>query len=201
MFELPSLSYPPDALSPHMSAETLQFHHGKHHRAYVDALNEEVADSGMEELSLDELIRRNADASDRRKVKIFNNAGQHWNHSFFWQSLSPSGGGMPQGQLAGLIGRDLGGLAGLRDAVSEQGAGHFGSGWIWLILDKGQLQITTTHDADTPIAHGQAALVCCDLWEHAYYLDYRNRRPDFLDAFLSHLVNWRFAETNLSAAA
>jgi Fe-Mn family superoxide dismutase len=195
---LPPLPFADDALAPHMSAETLQFHHGKHHKAYVDNLNKLLADSPLADLSLDELILRTKDAGDGPEKKIFNNAGQHWNHSFFWQSLRP-GGGAPSADLGERLTASFGSMEGFMAQFREQGAAHFGSGWAWLVADGEGLEIMTTHNADLPLTQGKRALVCCDLWEHAYYIDYRNERPRFLDAFTSELINWDFAEANLAA--
>ncbi len=197
---LPPLPYPEDALAPEMSAETLRFHHGKHHRNYVDTLSRLIAGTPYAEMDLETIIRHTAPSGDTADRKIFNNAAQHWNHSFQWQSLSPAGGGRPQGALAEAIRRDLGSFDQFEARFREQAAGHFGSGWAWLVLSGGQVGVMTTHDAGTPVAHDMAALLCCDLWEHAYYLDYQNRRADFIGAFLSRLANWRFAEENFARA-
>ena len=198
---LPPLPYPEDALAPAMSAETLRFHHGKHHRNYVDTLVRLIAGTPYAAMGLEAIIQHTAASSEATDRKIFNNAAQHWNHSFQWQSLSPAGGGRPQGALADAIRRDLGGFDQFEAKFREQAASHFGSGWAWLVLSGGQVDVTTTHDAGTPLAHGMVALLCCDLWEHAYYLDYQNRRADFIGAFLSRLANWRFAEENFARAA
>lgn len=196
MFTLPALPFAEDALSPHMSDRTLQFHHGKHHKDYVDKLNDLVGGTELEGLSLEEVISRTHDVGDPDARQIFNNAAQHWNHSFFWRSLTPDAS-PPQGELAALITSTFGGLESFANSFKEKGIDHFGSGWVWLVARGASLEIVTTHDADTPLANGQTALLCCDLWEHAYYLDYQNRRADFLTAFTSHLANWRFAEENL----
>lgn len=197
---LPPLPYPEDALAPAMSAETLRFHHGKHHRNYVDTLGRLIAGTPYADMDLETIIRRTAPSGDTADRKIFNNAAQHWNHSFQWQSLSPAGGGRPQGALAEAIRRDLGSFDQFEAKFREQAAAHFGSGWAWLVLSGGQVDVMTTHDAGTPVTHDMAALLCCDLWEHAYYLDYQNRRADFIGAFLSRLANWRFAEENFARA-
>jgi len=199
MHTLPPLPFAQDAHAPHMSAETLQFHHGKHHMAYVDTLNKLVADSPLAELSLEELILRTKDAADGPEKKIFNNAGQHWNHSFFWQSLRPEGGA-PSPALSERLSAAFGSLEGFAAQFREAGVGHFGSGWAWLVAEGDALEIMTTHDADLPLTQGKQALVCCDLWEHAYYIDYRNERARFLDAFTASLINWDFAEANLTPA-
>jgi len=191
-FTLPPLPYSLDALAPHLSRETLELHHGKHHQTYVDKLNGLVGDDGRTNDSLDEVILA-ADGGP-----LFNNAAQHWNHSFYWQGMAPGGGGHPSGELAEAIDRDFGSLDALREALHEQAATHFGSGWAWLVHDGSKLLVTSTHDADLPLAHGQQALLTIDVWEHAYYVDYRNRRPDYLTAFLAHLVNWEFVAKNLA---
>jgi Fe-Mn family superoxide dismutase len=197
-FELPPLPYPKNALEPHTSAQTLDFHHGKHHQAYVTNLNNLVKGSPLENQSLEQVIM--AAHSDSSKAGVFNNAAQVWNHTFFWNCMKPQGGGAPGGDLAAAIDRDLGGLAKFKDDFKAAGAGRFGSGWAWLIADKGKLKIVTTPNAGTPMTDGQTALMTCDVWEHAYYLDFQNRRPDFLQAFLDHLANWDFAAANLAKA-
>ena len=198
-FELPPLPYPKDALEPYTSARTLEFHHGKHHQAYVTALNKLVKGSPMEKQSLEELIR--ATYKDDAKVAVFNNAAQVWNHTFFWNCMKPQGGGTPTGDIARAIERDLGGLAKFEEDFKTAAVGQFGSGWAWLVADKGKLKITHTQNGVDPLALGQTALLTCDVWEHAYYLDYQNRRPDFVQAFLDHLVNWDFVARNLAKAS
>ena len=194
-FELPPLPYAKNALEPHMSANTLDFHHGKHHQAYVTNLNNLTKDTPMASQSLEAIIR--ATYRDDAKIGIFNNAAQVWNHTFFWNSMKPGGGGAPSGRLAAAIDSDLGGLAKFKDDFKAAAVAQFGSGWAWLVADNGKLKITRTANAVTPLAEGQTALLTCDVWEHAYYLDYQNRRPDFVQAFLDHLVNWDFAAKNL----
>ncbi len=201
MFTLPKLPYPASALEPHMSEETLHLHHNKHHKAYVDKLNGLVEGTPLASMSLDDLICHSRNAEDPDTKKIFNNAAQAWNHQFFWRCLSPDGGGSPSGAAAGLITQQFGTDKGFRDAFLEAAGQHFGSGWIWLALNEaGSAEIMTTHDADLPLASGKTALLTCDLWEHAYYLDYQNRKPEFLQAFLDHLVNWTFVSENLEQA-
>lgn len=200
MFTLPPLPFAETDLEPHMSAQTLKLHHGAHHKTYVDTLNTLVAGGPFDGSPLEDIIRSTADAQDPDRRKIFNNAGQHWNHSFFWESLSPSGGGKVRGELARAMERDFGTEADFREELITQGKGHFGSGWLWVVLSRGSLRITTTHDADTPLVHGDTALITCDLWEHAYYLDHQNRRPAFLETWLDHLANWDFAEANFAKA-
>ena len=192
-FDLMPLPYDRTALAPHMSAETLDFHHGKHHRAYVDKTNELMIEPEMEDdqQSLVELIR------STKPGALLNNASQLWNHNFFWQCLSPDAQ-QPSGQLAALIESGFGSTEALCTALADQAAAHFGSGWIWLLLDKGALKIAGLHDGDTPVAHdGMVPLFTLDVWEHAYYIDYRNARPDFTEAVLGNLVNWAFVGQNL----
>lgn len=197
-FELPALPFPDNALEPHYSAKTLSFHHGKHHKAYVDNLNKLVAGTDLESRSLEEIIRATAGASD--KAAVFNNAAQVWNHTFFWSCMKPGGGGKPQGDLAARIEEAFGSFDKFAEQFKVAAVGRFGSGWAWLVLENGKLAITSTPNADTPLAHGQTPLLTVDVWEHAYYLDYQNRRPDFVQAFLDHLVNWDFAARNLAQA-
>ena len=197
-FELPPLPYPNDALEPYTSARTLEFHHGKHHQTYVTTLNKLVEGSPMERMSLEELIK--STYKDDSKIAVFNNAAQVWNHTFFWNCMKPNGGGAPKGDIAQAIERDLGGVAKFEEAFKKAAIGQFGSGWAWLVLDKGKLKITHTQNGVDPLPLGQTALLTCDVWEHAYYLDYQNRRPDFVQAFLDHLVNWDFVAQNLAKA-
>jgi Fe-Mn family superoxide dismutase len=197
-FELPPLPYPKNALAPHMSEQTFDFHHGRHHQAYVTNLNNLIKDSPLERQSLEDLIK--GSYKDTTKTGLFNNAAQVWNHTFFWNSMKPHGGGAPNGNLAAAITRDCGGLDKFKEQFKATAVGQFGSGWAWLVADKGQLKIVGTPNAVTPLAEGQTALLTCDVWEHAYYLDYQNRRPDFVQAFLDHLANWDFAAQNLAKA-
>jgi superoxide dismutase, Fe-Mn family len=197
-FELPPLPYPKTALEPHISANTFDFHHGRHHQAYVTNLNNLIKGSPMESQPLDEIIK--STYKDASKTGVFNNAAQVWNHTFFWHSMKPQGGGAPSGALAAAINRDCGGLDKLKEAFKAAAVGQFGSGWAWLVLDRGQLKIVATPNAVTPLAEGQTPLLTIDVWEHAYYLDYQNRRPDFVQAFLDHLTNWDFAAQNLAKA-
>jgi len=197
-FELPPLPYPKNALAPHMSEQTFDFHHGRHHQAYVTNLNNLIKDSPLERQSLEDLIK--GSYKDTTKTGVFNNAAQVWNHTFFWSSMKPHGGGAPSGNLAAAITRDCGGLDKFKEQFKATAVGQFGSGWAWLVADKGQLKIVGTPNAVTPLAEGQTALLTCDVWEHAYYLDYQNRRPDFVQAFLDHLANWDFAAQNLAKA-
>ena len=195
-FELPPLPYAGNALAPHISENTLSFHHGKHHQAYVTNLNNLTKDSPLAKASLEEVIKETAGQAD--KAGIFNNAAQVWNHTFYWNSMKPGGGGAPTGEIAALIEKSFGGYDKFAEAFKTAAATQFGSGWAWLILDGGSLKVTKTANADTPVAHGQKALLTIDVWEHAYYLDYQNRRPDYIGTFLSSLVNWDFANANLS---
>jgi Fe-Mn family superoxide dismutase len=194
-FELPALPYKNDALAPAISAETLNFHHGKHHATYVDRLNGAIKGTEQESQSLEDVIRWSA--ADASRTGIFNNAAQTWNHTFFWESMKPNGGGKPSGDLASAIDSSFGGFDKFREKFLTAGAGQFGSGWVWLVADKGKLEVVTTSNAGTPLTAGKTALITCDVWEHAYYLDYQNRRPDFLATFMDKLVNWDFAARNL----
>jgi Fe-Mn family superoxide dismutase len=194
-FTLPELPYAKNALEPHISANTLGFHHDKHHQAYVTNLNNLIKDSEMDKLSLEEIILKTA--GDAGKAGIFNNAAQVWNHTFYWHSMKPNGGGTPTGALADKIAKDFGSFDAFKEAFKTAGATQFGSGWAWLVSDKGTLKVTKTPNADLPMVHGQVALLTMDVWEHAYYLDYQNRRPDYITTFLDKLVNWEFAEANL----
>jgi superoxide dismutase, Fe-Mn family len=194
-FTLPDLPFAKDALAPHMSAETLDFHHGKHHKAYVDKVNELVGQTSLADASLTELIRHAKQKGDR---KLFNNAAQHWNHSFFWQCLAAPEGQQPTGKLAAMIEDGFGGTDQLLAKLKEEAVGHFASGWAWLVLDGGALKITSLHDADTPVVHeGMKPLLTLDVWEHAYYIDYRNERPKFAETVLGNIVNWAFVAQNL----
>lgn len=194
-FSLPPLPYDKKALEPHISAQTFDFHHGKHHNAYVTKLNELVAGTEYEKMPLEDIIMKTAGNAD--KMAIFNNAAQHWNHSFFWQCLMPNGGGKPTGELAKRIDSDLGGYEKFAADFKAAAIAQFGSGWAWLVADKsGKLEIMKTPNADLPMAHGKRALLTVDVWEHAYYLDYQNRRPDFVQTCLDKLINWEFAAKN-----
>jgi Fe-Mn family superoxide dismutase len=195
--QLPELPYSLDALEPHISRNTLEFHYGKHHAAYVTNLNNLVAGTDLEAKSLEDTIL--AVAGDASKAGIFNNAAQVWNHSFYWQGIKPNGGGQPTGALAARIDADFGSFDAFKEQFKAAGATQFGSGWAWLVLDNGVLKIAKTPNADLPLAHGQKALLTMDVWEHAYYLDYQNRRPDYMTTFLDKLVNWDFVAANLAA--
>lgn len=194
-FQLPDLPFAKDALSPHMSAETLDFHHGKHHAAYVKKTNELIeGKSDLSGASLVDVIKKASDTGDK---KLFNNSAQIWNHSFFWQCLSPESR-KPSGKLLELIEQSFGGIDPMLQKLGDEAVNHFASGWAWLVLDRDQLKITSLHDADTPIAHdGMVPLFTLDVWEHAYYIDYRNERPRFVSSVLSNIVNWDFVAENL----
>lgn len=196
-FELPPLPYDKTALEPHMSAQTLDFHHGKHHQTYVTNLNNLIKDSPLADKPLEEVILQ---AWADKNAGVFNNAAQVWNHTFFWHGLKPDGGGAPTGAIAERIDAAFGSFDTFKNEFKAAGATQFGSGWAWLVLDKGALKITKTPNAEAPMVHGQTALLTCDVWEHAYYLDFQNRRPDFLTTFLDHLVNWDFVNENLAKA-
>ena len=191
-FTLPELPYAQDALEPHITANTLSFHHGKHHNAYVTKLNELIAGTEHEGKSLEEIIK----SSDG---PIFNNAAQIWNHTFYWHSMKPNGGGEPSGALADAINSSFGSLDEFKTQFAAAAMTQFGSGWAWLVLDNGQLKVTKTGNAETPITSGQIPLLTIDVWEHAYYLDFQNKRPDYIQAFLNNLVNWEFAAENFTS--
>lgn len=198
-FELPALPYAKDALEPHMSANTFSFHHEKHHNTYVVNLNGLVEGTDLEGKSLEDIVAATAGKAD--KAGVFNNAAQVWNHTFFWHSMKPSGGGAPTGDLAAKIDADFGSFDEFKDAFKAAGATQFGSGWAWLVVgDGGKLEVVKTPNAETPLTQGKTPLLTCDVWEHAYYLDYQNRRPDFLASFLDNLANWDFAAENLANA-
>ncbi|WP_339740492.1 superoxide dismutase [uncultured Maricaulis sp.] len=198
-FTLPALPYAQDALAPHISAETLDFHHGKHHAAYVTNLNKLLDGHELAGKSLEDVVKASAGKADM--AGIFNNAAQVWNHTFYWNSMTPNGGGAPNGDLASMIERDFGSLDAFKTAFATAGATQFGSGWAWLVLKDDKLEIRKTGNAETPITEaGVTPLLTMDVWEHAYYVDFRNRRPDYIATFLSDLVNWDFAAANLAAA-
>ena len=192
---LPNLPYAKEALAPYISANTLDFHYGKHHKAYVDNLNKLIEGTDLAEKSPEEIIK--IAVKDSSKTGIFNNAAQVWNHSFYWQCLKKGGGGAPAGAIAAKINAAWGSFDKFAEELKNAGMTQFGSGWAWLILEGGQLKITKTANADTPIAHGQKPLLTIDVWEHAYYLDYQNRRPDYLAAVIQNLINWDFVNSNL----
>lgn len=186
-FILPDLPYSKDDLAPHITAETLDFHHGKHHNTYVVNLNKLL--NGKSPRSLEEIIL-DSDGG------VFNNAAQIWNHTFYWYSMKKNGGGSPNGDLASQIDKDFGSFDNFKAKFKEAGATQFGSGWAWLVWNGSALEVVKTPNAETPITKNMLPLMTCDVWEHAYYIDFRNKRPDYLDTFLEHLVSWDFAEKN-----
>lgn len=192
-FQLPALPFDPSALAPHMSAETFDYHHGKHHKAYVDKTNGWIEEKGLAGLTLLQVIDKAKAGGDKG---LFNNSAQIWNHSFFWNCLAPAGQTAPSGKLAGLI-DDFGGKDALLKKLAEEAVAHFASGWAWLVLEGDKLKVTSFHDADTPVANGVTPLFTLDVWEHAYYIDYRNARPKFAETVLANLINWDFVSQNL----
>lgn len=198
MYALPELPYGYDALSPFVSSDTLHTHHGKHHKTYVDKTNEMASKAGLEGKPLEDVVRA---ARQRGDTPLFNNAAQAWNHAFFWESMRPPGGGEPTGDLLRLIDERFDGLSGLKEAFVKEGVGHFASGWVWLVTGAEGLQVISTHDADdTLVREGVVPLLVCDLWEHAYYLDYKNDRKAFLERWFDNIANWDFAAAQLAAA-
>ncbi len=190
-FQLPPLPWSKDALAPAISPETLDFHYGKHHQAYVTNLNKLTEGKPEANQPLEQIIMAAPPGG------LFNNAAQIWNHTFYWSSMKPNGGGKPTGALLELVNRDFGSTENLLQQLGEAAKTQFGSGWAWLVQDAGKLKVTATANADLPMKHGQNALLTCDVWEHAYYIDYRNARPNYVDAFLKNLLNWDFAAKNL----
>jgi Fe-Mn family superoxide dismutase len=189
-FTLPPLPWAKDALAPIISAETLDYHYGKHHQAYVTNLNKLTEGKPEADQPLETLIQS-------AQGGVFNNAAQVWNHTFYWNSMKPGGGGKPTGALLELVNRDFGSVDALLQQLGEAAKTQFGSGWAWLVQDAGKLKVTQTANADLPLKHGQNALLTCDVWEHAYYIDYRNARPNYVEAYLKSLINWDFAAKNL----
>ncbi|HEX6811311.1 MAG TPA: superoxide dismutase [Planctomycetota bacterium] len=196
--ELPPLPYSPDALAPHIGAQTLSTHHGKHHRAYVTNCNKLIEGNEFANKSLVDIIV--ATAGKPAHTAIFNNAAQAWNHAFYWRSMKPKGGGKPSGAIAQKIQTDLQGYEKFVELWKQAGTTQFGSGWVWLNLRGGKLEVTKTPNAETPLATGALPLLTMDVWEHAYYLDFQERRADYIQTFLQHLVNWDFANENLAKA-
>ena len=196
-FRLPDLPYALDALEPHITARTLEHHHGMHHRTYVETLNELVAGGPFAGTPIEAVIL--ATAGDAGAVKTFNNAAQSWNHALFWRSMRPRGGGGPAGALAAAVRESFGDLEGLKTAFMAAAADRFGSGWVWLVSGGDGLAVRSTPNAASPLLDGSRALIVCDLWEHAYYLDYQGRRADYVRAFLDELANWEFAEQRFLA--
>jgi superoxide dismutase, Fe-Mn family len=195
MLTLPDLPYPKDALEPHISARTLEFHHGKHHKAYVDNGNKFLEGTDLAGKSQEEIIKQTA--GDSSKASIFNNVAQVWNHTFFWQCMKKGGGGKPTGKVAEKINQQFGSYEKFAEEFKAGGVGQFGSGWVWLVANGDQLQIVKTPNAENPMTAGHKPLLVADVWEHAYYLDYQNRRPDFLQTFIDQLINWDFVNANL----
>ena len=193
---LPRLPYAYDALEPHISRSTLELHHGKHHRAYVEKTRTLAASVHLADQPLERIVRQTA-GQDRHRT-LFNNAAQAWNHAFYWRSLRPGGGGEPRGEIGKRVTADFGGYRSFVEQFAAAATGQFGSGWAWLVLDGDKVRITTTANADTPFVHGQTPLLTIDVWEHAYYLDYQNRRADYATAVIGNLLNWDFANRNLT---
>jgi Fe-Mn family superoxide dismutase len=195
-FSLPELPYPHDALAPHMSKETLEFHHDKHHLAYVNTSNTLLKGTEWEGKSLEDIVK----GSFGKNAPLFNNAGQHYNHSHFWKWMKPKGGGALPGALEKKIKEDLGSVEKMKEDFVAAGVGQFGSGWAWLAVKDGKIVVMKTANGESPLVHGAKPILGCDVWEHSYYIDYRNRRPDYLKAFLEHLVNWAHVEEMLHKA-
>ena len=194
-FTLPALPWKDDALAPVISANTLGFHYGKHHKAYVDNLNKLVAGTAHADMGLEDIIKATAGKADQ--AGVFNNAAQVWNHTFYWHSLKPGGGGKPGKALAEMIERDFGSFEAMKAELAKAAATQFGSGWAWLVAKGGKLAVAKTANAETPLTQGVKPLLTIDVWEHAYYLDYQNRRPDYVAAVIDKLADWGFAEANL----
>lgn len=192
---LPELPYGKGDLAPHITEKTMDFHYGKHHNAYVTNLVKLIGGTELENEALENIIKKTT--GDKAKAGIFNNAAQVWNHTFYWNSMKPNGGGSPTGQIAEKIKADFGSYEKFAEEFKNAGLTQFGSGWAWLVLKDGKLQVTKTANADTPLAHGLKPLLTADVWEHAYYLDYQNKRADYLDVFIKNLINWDFANSLL----
>ncbi len=193
--ELPNLPYAKDALAPHISENTINFHYGKHHQAYVTNLNNLITGTELEGKSLEEIIK--ISATDKSKAGIFNNSAQVWNHTFYWNSMKPNGGGKPSGEILAKIESSFGSYENFVTEFKNAGATQFGSGWAWLVLEDDKLKVTKTGNAETPLTTSAKPLMTMDVWEHAYYLDFQNARPTYIDTFLNHLVNWDFVAKNL----
>jgi Fe-Mn family superoxide dismutase len=196
---LPPLPYPADALEPHISRRTLELHHGAHHKKYVDTTNSLIEGTPNANKPLEEIVR--AAAGDAKQRKLFNNAAQAWNHSFFWQCMTPQGGGRPPAELDKRIAADFGSLDAFREKFVQTGAAQFGSGWVWLVARNGKLDVVSTGNADIPMDRGVVPLLTCDVWEHAYYLDYQNKRERFIETFLESLAHWGYAASRLERAS
>lgn len=197
-YTLPALPYDYTALEPCISKSTLEFHHDKHHAAYVNNFNAAVQGTDLDNMAIEDVIK--SVAGDASKAGIFNNAAQSWNHSFYWQCMKAGGGGAPTGALADKIAADFGSFDAFVEEFKKAGATQFGSGWAWLVSDKGTLKITKTGNAENPMTQGMTPLLTMDVWEHAYYLDYQNRRPDYMTDFVAKLINWDFVAANFAAA-
>ena len=194
-FELPKLDYSNDALAPIMSAETLDLHHGKHHQTYITNLNKFIKDTEMEDMSLEDIIK--SSSNDSSKAGIFNNASQHWNHNLFWKCMKPNGGGGLPSRLEKKLIEDFGSVDKFKEDFKQAGITQFGSGWCWLSLNNDKLVVTKTANAANPLIENMKPILGCDVWEHSYYIDYRNRRPEYLDKFVESLIDWEFVESLL----
>ena len=194
-FELPKLDYSNDALAPIMSAETLDLHHGKHHQTYITNLNKFIKDTEMEDMSLEDIIK--SSSKDSSKAGIFNNASQHWNHNLFWKCMKPNGGGGLPSRLEKKLIEDFGSVDKFKEDFKQAGITQFGSGWCWLSLNNDKLVVTKTANAANPLIENMKPILGCDVWEHSYYIDYRNRRPEYLDKFVESLIDWEFVESLL----
>jgi len=194
-FELPNLDYAKNALAPIMSEETLDLHHGKHHQTYITNLNNFIKDTDMAGMSLEEIVHNSS--KDKSKAGIFNNASQHWNHELFWKCMKPNGGGSMPKKLEDRIKSDLGSVEEFKKQFIQAGITQFGSGWCWLSISNGKLVVSKTPNAENPLIHNMKPILGCDVWEHSYYVDYRNRRPEYLENFFEKLVNWEFVESQL----
>ena len=194
-FELPKLDYAKNALAPIMSEETLDLHHGKHHQTYITNLNNFIKDTDMAGMSLEEIVHNSS--KDKSKAGIFNNASQHWNHELFWKCMKPNGGGSMPKKLEDRIKSDLGSIEEFKKQFIQAGITQFGSGWCWLSISNGKLVVSKTPNAENPLIHNMKPILGCDVWEHSYYVDYRNRRPEYLEKFFDKLINWEFVESQL----
>jgi len=195
-FQLPDLPYSHDALGPYMGAQTLELHHGKHHNAYITKMNDAIAGTEFASQSLESIITNTYDKDEHQG--LFNNASQAWNHMLFWPAMQANGGGSIPSELETRLTSDFGSVDAFKAEFKSKGAGQFGSGWVWLVEDSGQLKVTSTPNGVNPLCFNQKALLGCDVWEHSYYLDYQNRRPDYLAAFIDNLVNWEFVAQNMT---
>ena len=195
IFELPKLDYSKDALAPIMSEETLDLHHGKHHQTYITNLNNFIKDTDMSKMTLEEIILNSA--KDKTETGIFNNASQHWNHLLFWKCMKPNGGGIMPSKLKKMIIRDFGSIEEFKNQFIQAGITQFGSGWCWLSIDNRKLVVNKTPNAENTLIHNMKPILGCDLWEHSYYVDYKNRRPEYLENFFEKLINWEFVESNI----